>query len=154
MVCVGKEQDINSWMELVRTIRWNLPGLETENAMSEHRQTVLRFMKERSALCVKSGNTVTGVILFSKKHNMICCLAVHPDYRSKGIGSALLAAALNNLDPTKDITVTTFRKDDERGTVPRRLYQKFGFAEAEQIEEFGCPSQKFVRRSMQTLSGL
>lgn len=144
MVLLGNEKDIDSWMELVNNVSWNFPGLETELAICEHKQTVLRFMKEQRALCVKNGNTVIGVLLFSKKHNMICCLAVHPDYRKKGIGSELLAAALKALDPTRDITVSTFREDDEKGKAPRSLYKKFGFVEDELIEEFGYPNQKFV----------
>jgi len=32
---------------------------------------------------------VIGVLLFSTKYNMICCMAVSPDYRKQGIGSLL-----------------------------------------------------------------
>lgn len=144
MVIPGNENDISSWMELVNEVSWNFPGLETEDDICEHKKTVLKFMKEQRALCVKDGNKVIGVLLFSKKHNMICCLAVHPDYRNRGVGSELLAAALNNLEKNKDITVSTFREGDEKGKAPRALYKKFGFIEDELIEEFGYPNQKFV----------
>ena len=50
----GRIRDIESWMELVQHVRWNFPGLETEEAMEEHRRTVLRFMGENRALCVKN----------------------------------------------------------------------------------------------------
>ena len=75
----GTVQDIESWMELVQQVRWNFPGLETELALEDHRTTVLRIMGEKRALCVKNNDTVIGVLLFSKKHNMICCLAVAPE---------------------------------------------------------------------------
>ena len=75
---------------------------------------------------------------------MICCLGVSPKYRRHGIASILLEAALEQLDRTKDITVSTFREEDEKGTAPRALYKKYGFIEAELIEEFGYPNQKFV----------
>ena len=77
---------------------------------------------------------------------MICCLAVAPLHRRKGIAGALLRKALSELDRSKEITVTTFREDDEKGTAPRALYQRFGFAEGELLEEFGYPVQKFVLR--------
>ena len=125
----GTVQDIESWMELVQQVRWNFPGLETELALEDHRKTVLRFMGEKRALCVKNNDTVIGVLLFSKKHNMICCLAVSPEYRKNGIASVLLEKALSELDRSKDITVTTFRENDEKGTAPRGLYKKFGFSE-------------------------
>lgn len=56
----------------------------------------------------------------------------------------LLEAALEQLDRTKEITVSTFREEDEKGVAPRALYKKLGFIEDELIEEFGYPNQKFV----------
>lgn len=38
---------------------------------------------------------------------MICCLAVDPAYRKRGIASLLLREALDKLDRDKDITVST-----------------------------------------------
>lgn len=142
----GTLRDIESWMELVQQVRWNFPGLETQAALEDHRQTVLRFMGEHRALCVKDGNKVIGVLLLSKKHNMICCLAVAPEHRRNGIASALLKQALLVLDRTKNVTVTTFRENDEMGMAPRALYKRFGFAEGKLLVEFGYPVQEFVLR--------
>ena len=144
----GKTEDIAEWMKLVEEIRWNYPGLETKEALEEHRETVLRFMNKGQALCVKEGVEIKGVCLFSRGHNMICCLGVSPKYRRRGIASMLLSAALVKLDRTKDISVSTFREEDEKGTAPRALYKKFGFAEDELIEEFGYPNQKFILHSI------
>ena len=142
----GTLRDIESWMELVGQVRWSFPGLETQEALEEHRQTVLRFMGENRALCVKDKDKIIGVLLFSKKHNMICCLAVDPAYRRKGIGAALLKKALSELDRSKDMTVTTFREKDEKGVAPRALYRRFGFTEGKLLVEFGYPVQEFVLR--------
>lgn len=145
-VRLGDARDIDSWMELVTLVRWNFPGLETPELMEGHRQTVLWFMERGEALCVKDGQRVVGVMLFSRKHNMICCLAVAPECRRKGIGAALLAEALERLDRTGNITVTTFRANDEKGTAPRALYRKFGFKEGEMTVENDYPVQEFVLR--------
>ena len=142
----GTVLDIDSWMEMVQSVRWNFPGLETEAALNDHRKTVLRFMGERRALCVKDADTVVGVLLFSKKHNMICCLAVSPEYRRKGIASALLKKALAELDRSRDITVTTFRDNDEKGIAPRGLYKRLGFTEEKLMIETDYPVQRFVLR--------
>ena len=144
MVLYGNEKDISSWMELVNTVKREFPGLETETAIEEHKETVLKFMKDKRALCVKECEKIAGVLLLSKKHNMICCLAVLPEDRKQGIGSALVEAALNDLDRTKNITVSTFREGDIKGIAPRRLYKKYGFTEGELTEEFGYPNQVFV----------
>lgn len=45
---------------------------------------------------------------------------------------------------TKEISVSTFRADDEKGTAPRALYEKYGFVADELIEEFDYPNQKYI----------
>ena len=142
----GTLRDIESWMELIQQVRWNFPGLETQAALEDHRQTVLRFMGEQRALCVKDSDKVIGVLLLSRKYNMICCLAVAPEHRRNGIASALMEKALSELDRSKDITVTTFRENDEKGIAPRALYKRFGFTEGKLLVEFGYPVQEFVLR--------
>ena len=140
----GESSYIDSWMRLVRKVSWNFPGLETEENLEEHKQTVLKFMNKLQAVCVKDSETIVGVLLFSRNRNMICCLAVDPEYRLQGLASILLRKALAELDRSREITVSTFRENDEKGIAPRALYKKFGFQEGEMTEEFGYPNQVFV----------
>ena len=140
----GKVSYIDSWMTLVRKVSWNFPGLETEEGIIDHRNTVLKFISKNQAICVRENNRVIGVLLFSRYHNMICCLAVDPDFSRQGIASMLIEKALQELDRNRDITVSTFREDDEKGRAPRALYKKFGFKEGELTVEFGYPNQVFV----------
>lgn len=140
----GKGKDIEAWMKLVQEISWNFPGLETAENLEEHKQTVLKFMGKNQALCVKEGEKIVGVLLFSRGHSMICCLGVLPEYRRNGIATRLLEKALAELDRSKDITVSTFRENDPKGIAPRALYKRFGFMEDEYIEEFGYPNQRLV----------
>ena len=140
----GESNYIDSWMQLVRKVSWNFPGLETEELLDEHKQTVLKFINKKQAICVRNMEEVVGVLLFSRNKNMICCLAVDPEYRQQGVASMLLREALNELDRSKDITVSTFRENDDKGTAPRALYRKFGFREGEMTEEFGYPNQVLV----------
>ena len=128
-VTAGKSDDIETWMRLVKEIHWNFPGLETKEKIEEHRETVLKFMQKDQALCVKKGTEIIGVLLFSRGHNMICCLGVSPEYRRCGVATKLLKEALRELDREKDISVSTFCEEDEKGTAPRALYKKFGFVE-------------------------
>ena len=116
----------------------------TEENLEEHKQTVLKFMNKLQAVCVKDSETIVGVLLFSRNRNMICCLAVDPEYRQQGLASILLRKALAELDRSREITVSTFRENDEKGIAPRALYKKFGFQEGEMTEEFGYPNQVFV----------
>ncbi|MGM9653273.1 MAG: GNAT family N-acetyltransferase [Eubacteriales bacterium] len=140
----GLPQDIDAWMALVEEVRWNFPGLETQEKLDEHKATVLKFMSKRQAVCVKEEGRLAGVMLFSRGHNMICFLAVSPDYRRRGAASILMDEALRNLDRTKEISVSTFRAEDEKAPAPRALYEKYGFVEDALIEEMDYPNQKYV----------
>ena len=140
----GIPEDIDKWMGLVKQVRYNFPGLETDEKINEHRTTVLKFMSKRQAVCMKEKNEIVGVLLFSIRHNMICFIAVSPDYRRRGVASMLLKEALYNLDRTKEISLSTFRADDEKGTAPRALYEKHGFIEDALVEEFNYPNQRYV----------
>ena len=143
-VVFGDSSMIDSWMQLVRKVSWNFPGLETEESIDEHKQTVLKFMNKKQALWIRNKKTVVGVLLFSRSRNMICCLAVDPEHRKQGVASILLSKALEELDSSREITVSTFRENDDKGIAPRALYKKFGFQEGEMTEEFGYPNQVFV----------
>lgn len=140
----GVHEDIETWMSLVTQVRWNFPGLETREELNEHRATVLKFMSKRQAICVKQEAEIVGVMLFSREHNMICCLAVSPEYRRCGVASMLMDEALHNLDRTKEISVSTFRADDEKGSAPRAFYEKYGFVADALVDEFDHPNQKYV----------
>lgn len=140
----GTPEDLENWMQLVRAIRSNFPGLETERDLAEHAETVRKFMGQNRAICVKAGEPIVGVLLFSQTHNMICCLGVSPAYRRRGVATLLMDEALRSLDRSKEISVCTFREDDPKGPAPRALYRKYGFLEDALVEELGYPNQLFV----------
>lgn len=67
----GVPEDIEKWMDLITEVRWDFPGLETQEKLNEHKTSVLKFMDKRQAVCVKEEAEIAGVILFSREHNMI-----------------------------------------------------------------------------------
>ena len=140
----GLPGDIEPWMALVTRVRDSFPGLETAAALDDHRQTVLRFMADQRALCVKICGRIAGVMLISRKHNRICCLAAAPEFRRLGIADRLMNEALARLDRARAVTVTTFREEDLLGTAPRALYRKYGFLPEELTIELNYPTQRFV----------
>ena len=143
----GTIDDLDSWMALVEEIAWNFPGLERDEDIAGYRQTAEKFMGKRQALCVKENGAVVGVLLFSRNRNMICCLGVSPEHRRRGIASALLKKALSELDPHRDVTVSTFVESDPRGEAPRALYRQFGFQAGALTDAYGCPNQIFLRKA-------
>ena len=141
---LATKQDIDTWMNLVGKVNDSFPGLETEDALDEHRNTVLEFMDKASAICAKAGNKIVGALLFSKETNTLCFLAVDAEYRRQHIAEKMFSYMLTLMDSEKDITVTTYRAEVLEGIPARRFYKKMGFAEGKLTEEFGSPVQEFV----------
>lgn len=136
--------DIDSWIKMIDIVRDNFPGLDTTENMDGYRQTVIKNIKRKTALCVKCKGDIVGVMIFSYNSKYLSCMAVHPNHRRKGIASAMIEKMLSLFPNNTDITVTTFRADDIKGVAPRLLYKKYGFEEDELVIEFDYPHQKFI----------
>ena len=141
---LGRACDIDDWMRLVNQVKESFPGLETEEALEEHKNTVLEFMREESAICAKSENRIVGTLLFSAKQNMLCFLAVDAAYRRQHVAEKMVSHMLTRMDPQKDVVVTTYREGAPEGAAARAFYKRLGFAEGQLTEEFGSPVQQFV----------
>lgn len=98
------EKDLDAWMALVRQVQEVFPGLETQEAMEAHKTAVLRFMDNASAICAVEANRIVGVLLFSRKANELCFLAVDPAHRRQHIAQSLAAFMLTQMDEGKDVS--------------------------------------------------
>ncbi len=141
---LAREQNIDNWMIMVNKVKRSFPGLETKEAIEEHRNTVLEFIDKGSAICAKVGGIIVGTLLFSRENNIICFLAVDANYRRKHIAEKMFLYMLTFMDSEKDITVTTYRADVSEGIPARMFYKRMGFDEGKLTEEFGSPVQEFV----------
>lgn len=141
---LASKPDIDAWMALVEQMREAFPGLETADAMAEHRATVLDFMRNSAAVCAVEGERILGALLFSKENSMLCFLAVDPACRRQHMAQKLVHHMLTQMEEGKDITVTTYREGDPNGVAARAFYKYLGFSEGRLDEEFGCPVQEFV----------
>lgn len=138
--------DLSSWMELIRLVSWNFPGLETEELITSYKGTVIKNINRNTAICATNHEVVVGLLLFSVNHSMLSCMAVHPNYRRYGIATKMIDLMLTQLPKNRDIVVTTFREENEKGIAPRELYKKIGFTEGELCYEFNHPQQRFILR--------
>ena len=140
----GREPDIEMWMNLVNKVKSSFPGLETKEALDEHRQTVLTFMRAASAICAKTEEQIVGALLFSREENMLCFLAVDEQYRRQHIAERMVQHMLSCMNPEKEVIVTTYREEVPEGIAARAFYKRLGFVEGELTEEFGAPVQEFI----------
>ena len=140
---LGKECEIESWMQLVLKVKDCFPGLETKEALEEHRNTVLEFMRRNAAICAKNADQIVGTLLFSREDQMLCFLAVDAAYRRQHISEKMVTCMLTFLDPEKEVVVTTYREGVPEGEAARAFYKRLGFTEGKLTEEFGSPVQQF-----------
>lgn len=141
---LAKPEHIDTWMALVEQVRDAFPGLETAEAMAEHRATVLKFMQSSSAIWAVDAGRVIGTLLFSRENSVLCFLAVDPIYRRQHIARQMVDFMLTQMEDGKDITVTTYREGNPNGIAARAFYKRLGFSEGKLTEEFGSPVQEFV----------
>lgn len=141
---LAQTQDIDAWMALVEQVRDAFPGLETTEAIAEHRATVLHFIAQSSAICAADADCIVGILLFSKERGELCFLAVDPACRRQHIAQRLVSFMLLQMDADQDITVTTYREDDPDGQAARAFYNHLGFTEGRLDEAFGHPVQELI----------
>ena len=143
-IALGTKRDIKSWMRLVDRVKDAFPGLETREAMEEHRRTVLEFMERGGAICARQQGEVVGALLFSRENHVLCFLAVDARHRRQHIAENMVAYMLTKMDSHSDISVTTYREGVPEGAAARAFYQRMGFTPGRLTEEFGSPVQEFV----------
>lgn len=141
---LGSVCEIEQWMRLVNRVRENFPGLETQEALDAHRDTVLDFMRKKSAIRAKERERIVGALLFSRELHMLCFLAVDAEYRRQHIAEKMVSRMLARMDPGKEVTVTTYREGVPEGEAARAFYKRLGFVAGRLSEAFGSPVQEFV----------
>ena len=143
----AQENDFNQWMNLVNLVKLNFPGLDSVDEYENYKKTLLKNINRKTAICARNQNEIVGILLFSKNSNCLSFMAVHPNFRRQGIGTALVERMLSEFHNNCEITVSTFRNDNPLGKAPRSLYEKFGFIEGGLITEFNYPLQKFYLKT-------
>ena len=135
---------LESWLNFAEIIRNDFPGLETDEAMDSYCDTVISHMSRGNAVYAADGRMITGVLLFSEEEQKIGCLAVHPEYRRRGLAAQMLRLMMTKLDKRRPVTVETFREGDERGAAARAFYESMGFVPGREGFFQGYPVQEFT----------
>lgn len=139
-IVFAAEEDIPCWMNLVRLVIDGFPHLHED----EHIAVLKQRIVTNQALILKDGNAAVGIMLFTYKTGSIDFMGIHPLYRQKGVPGALLDKVMGELLRGKEISITTYRDGDKADTGQRKQIMELGFAEAELLEEFGYPTQRFI----------
>ena len=89
---------------------------------------------------------IIGTLLFSKEEHKIGCLAVHPQYRRRGIARQMVQLMMTKLGHGKAVTVETFREGDKRAAAARAFYSSLGFVPGEERFYEGYPVQELIQQ--------
>lgn len=140
MVVYANDTDLSDWMRFAALVVDEFPGFEEK----EHRETIQSYVKKRQALIVRDGDTIIGAAAFSSGRGRIDFLAVHPQYRNRGVEEALLEFLMRHIFARRAISITTFREGDPADKGQRAVYRRLGFAEEQLLTEFGYPTQRMI----------
>jgi GNAT superfamily N-acetyltransferase len=117
--------------------------------MPDIRSTIERGIHRGTALVTGGMGSIDAAMLLSRddRPHRIIWLAVAPEARGRGLGSALVHAAVDRW-PTGDIEVITFAADTPGAASARRLYRRASFdlvGPAEPAPD-GGPRDRYVLR--------
>ncbi|WP_324824581.1 GNAT family N-acetyltransferase [Sinanaerobacter sp. ZZT-01] len=139
----AEPEDMEIWMDLVRLVVDGFPCLIEEDYM----RILNECIQEKRALILKKEAIAIGIMIFSYDTASIDFLGIHPQYQKLGIAKAFLNKVTRDICRGKEISITTFREGDKADTGYREIYKRLGFTEAEFLEEYGYPTQKFIFQS-------
>ncbi|QUH28546.1 GNAT family N-acetyltransferase [Vallitalea guaymasensis] len=143
--------DAERWFSLTAIVQPDFCNIDLIND-DNYRSAMIKNMKRGTAIYVedyiRTDTPIIGAMTYSQNQNHISWLAVHPDYRKRGVASSLMKHMLGELANAKEIRVKTFLYDDEYGKAARNFYKKQGFVGKDILmEEEGYPHpvQVFVK---------
>ena len=135
-------EDADRWFTFASAVKDDFCGLDLSKDR-KYRSGMIKNMNRGTAIYVEDDSIencpIIGAMSFSLKQNHISWLAVHPNYRKRGVASSLMDTALEELDHSEKIRVKTFRDDDKYGKPARSFYKKHGFKEGETLEDENYP---------------
>ncbi len=135
----AKNCDFESWLGLLELVKENFPGLD----LKEYRNVLHESILKQEALIAKDDKgELVGELIFSRKSNELFFLAVHPNYRKKGVATNLMHRMLELFPKGTSLKVTTYREGDTKGIAARKLYECIGFTKGKLITVFDYPCQE------------
>lgn len=137
---LAEKKDVPDWMNLVHLVIDGYPVMDEAEYLSKLEESI----SEGRAIVLRDENRLVGAMVFTYSPGSIEFLGIHPQYRNRGIQKLFLDALLEIYLPGKEISTTTYRKQDKADTGHRNLLLQLGFAERELLTEFGYPTQRFV----------
>jgi ribosomal protein S18 acetylase RimI-like enzyme len=143
-------EEADRWFLLASLVKEDFCGLDLSRD-EKYRFGMLKNMFRGTAIYIEDDLQedcpIIGAMTFSPNQNHISWLAVHPNYRNRGVASSLMHFMLQELSSAKQIKVKTFSDDDKYGKAARSFYKKHGFIEGVILldEDYPHTVQEFTK---------
>ncbi|MEA4815110.1 MAG: GNAT family N-acetyltransferase [Oscillospiraceae bacterium] len=132
-------EDIPGWMELIRTVKNNFPGLDE----ADYEAQLARRIEQSETWAFRDQNKIPAVLLFSRERRELDFLAVSPEYRRRGLAAKLVETAAAQFPVGTELSIITYREGDPTGEAARSFYAALGFVPGEKLTVFNYPCQRF-----------
>jgi len=136
-------KDTDNILNVVKNNRYLFPCFETKDVFIDYKRHLLNMINDGRCNIAIINNEVAGVVLYSKKDNEIYFLLVQEKYQRMKVGTYLMKTAISDLDNGRDITLSTYVKDDARSMKSRPFYKSLGFIEGKKLNK-GIPQIEFI----------
>lgn len=136
------KSDINQILSLMDMVKDDFVGYKEK----EFLEAVYIAINNDEAIMEDDEGKIAGLLMCSKNEKELTFLAVHPEYRKKGVAKKLIKNMSEWFTAGDIITVTTFQDGDPKGISARACYHTCGFVDDEKLTVFDYPCQKLVLR--------
>lgn len=136
------KSDINQILSLMDMVKDDFAGYKEK----EFLEAVYNAINNDEAIMEDDEGRIAGLLMCSKNEKELTFLAVHPEYRKKGVARRLIKNMSEWFTSGDIITVTTFQDSDTKGIPARACYHACGFVDDEKLTVFDYPCQKLVLR--------
>jgi GNAT superfamily N-acetyltransferase len=118
--------DLDRWFDFLRNVIHDFYDIDLINDQ-HHKEFLIKNIKRKTAIYIENENKIIGGMVYSTNQNQITWLAVNPEYRRKGIGTALVKYMFNELSDRKEYKVNTFIDGEWQSKVSHPFYKSLGF---------------------------
>ena len=138
----ARHRDLPALLELAESVRDSFPDYDETDCRSIFRRNIGRG----SILCIRHQNTIAAALVYSPTHGAIGYLAVRHTMRRRGLGTALMQAAIAALGNSRSLYLHALRKDDAPGAALYSFYTSLGFAPAQEETLDGILYRRWIRQ--------
>ena len=136
------KNDISQILSMMELVKDDFAGYKEK----EFLDAVYSAISNDEAIVEEEDGRIVGLLMCSKKEKELSFLAVHPEYRKRGVAKRLIDNMTGWFHAGDTVSVVTFQEEDPKGIPARACYHACGFVDDETLTVFDYPCQKLILR--------